>query len=39
MGTFSMRMLAEDYLAGSVEFTSDATRGTTFTLRLPVDGP
>jgi signal transduction histidine kinase len=39
MGTFSMKLLTEKYLAGSVGMTSDATRGTTFTVTLPCDGP
>jgi len=39
MGTFSMKLLTEDYLAGSVGMGSDATRGTTFTVTLPCDGP
>ena len=34
-GTYSMRLLAEQYLGGSVSFTSKAQAGTTFTLALP----
>jgi chemotaxis protein histidine kinase CheA len=30
-----MRLLAEQYLGGSVSFTSKAQAGTTFTLALP----
>jgi hypothetical protein len=35
LGTYSMRLLAEQYLGGRVTFTSMATEGTTFTLTLP----
>jgi signal transduction histidine kinase len=34
LGTYSMRLLMENYLDGSVVFTSDAA-GTTFTLEFP----
>jgi signal transduction histidine kinase/CheY-like chemotaxis protein len=36
MGTFGMRLLTERYLRGTVDFTSSATSGTTFTARYPV---
>jgi len=36
LGTWGMRMLAEDYLGGRVEFASAPDQGTTFTLTLPV---
>jgi signal transduction histidine kinase len=35
LGTYSMRLLAEQYLGGSVSFTSTAEAGTIFTLALP----
>lgn len=35
LGTYSMRLLMENYLGGSVSFTSDAETGTTFTLSFP----
>ena len=34
-GTYSMKMLCEDYLHGSIGFFSDEEGGTTFTLSLP----
>jgi len=39
MGTYSVKMLTERYLGGRAAFTSDAARGTTFTVTLPVGGP
>lgn len=36
LGTYSMKLLAERYLGGSVSFTSDEGQGTCFTLRLPL---
>jgi len=36
LGTWSMKLLAEDYLRGSVSFTSTAQEGTAFTLMLPL---
>ena len=39
MGTVSIKLPAEDYPAGSVGMSSDATRGTIFTVTLPCDGP
>jgi signal transduction histidine kinase len=36
LGTYSMRLLAEQYLGGQVTFTTSAERGTTFRLVLPV---
>jgi signal transduction histidine kinase len=36
LGTWGMRLLAEDYLGGSVRFTSAAPEGTTFVLTLPL---
>ena len=35
LGTYSMRLLAEQYLGGRVTFTSTAESGTAFTLTLP----
>lgn len=35
LGTYSIRMLTENYLAGTVEFESDEDRGTVFRVRLP----
>jgi signal transduction histidine kinase len=39
LGTWSMKLLAEDYLGGSVSFTSDPAEGTTFVLSLPLALP
>ncbi len=39
LGTYSVKILAESYLRGRVAFTSDAARGTTFTVSVPVGGP
>ncbi len=36
LGTYSMRLFAEQYLGGRVSFTSAAETGTTFTLALPL---
>jgi len=36
LGTWSMRLLAEDYLGGTVRFTSTPADGTTFILNLPL---
>ena len=36
LGTWGMKLLAEDYLGGSVSFTSTREAGTTFTLTLPL---
>jgi hypothetical protein len=36
LGTWSMRLLAEDYLGGTVRFTSTPADGTTFILGLPL---
>jgi signal transduction histidine kinase len=35
LGTWSMKLLAEEYLGGAVSFQTDRERGTTFTLLLP----
>jgi len=35
LGTYSMRLLMENYLGGTVVFTSDQAAGTTFTLTFP----
>jgi len=35
LGTYGMRLLMENYLGGTVTFTSDASAGTTFTLEFP----
>ncbi len=37
LGTYSMKLLAERYLDGRVEFTTSAEQGTTFTVRIPPD--
>ncbi|MBU1671687.1 MAG: sensor histidine kinase [Actinobacteria bacterium] len=37
LGTYSMKLLAERYLGGSVSFTTSQEEGTTFTLELPVE--
>jgi signal transduction histidine kinase len=39
LGTWGMRMLAQDYLHGRVSFTSHAETGTTFTFSLPLRPP
>jgi len=36
LGTYSMRLLSERYLKGSVSFTTSKKRGTTFTARYPL---
>ena len=36
LGTFSMKLFGEQYLGGSVGFTSDRAEGTTFFFRLPL---
>lgn len=36
IGTFSVKILTERYLKGTVSFTSTAGNGTTFTVRLPI---
>lgn len=36
-GTYSMKLYGENYLHGSVTFTSDAASGTTFRMTLPPD--
>jgi len=36
LGTWGMRLLAEEYLGGSISFTSTPEEGTTFTLTLPL---
>lgn len=35
LGTFSMKLLGENYLDGQVSFSSDEKRGTIFSMRLP----
>lgn len=35
IGTYSMKLLGEHYLGGRVEFTSEQSTGTTFTITLP----
>ena len=37
LGTWSMKLLAEDYLGGAITFRSSSEEGTTFTLRLPLN--
>jgi signal transduction histidine kinase len=39
IGTYSVKLLVERYLGGSVEFTSDAEHGTTFTVVVPDRSP
>jgi len=39
LGTWSMKILAEDYLGGSVRFSSSSEDGTTFFLSLPFRPP
>lgn len=39
LGTFGLRLLAERYLGGLVDFTTSAAMGTCFTLRLPAPEP
>lgn len=36
LGTYSVRLLTENYLGGAATFTSDAAGGTTFRVRLPL---
>jgi hypothetical protein len=36
LGTWDMRLLAKEYLGGSVSFSSTKDGGTTFTLALPL---
>lgn len=36
LGTYGMKLFAETYLGGKVGFTTDATAGTTFFVRLPL---
>jgi nitrogen-specific signal transduction histidine kinase len=36
IGTYSMRLIAEQYLDGTVSFSSDEFSGTEFTVRIPV---
>jgi signal transduction histidine kinase len=36
IGTYSVRLLTENYLGGSVDFTSAPDEGTTFRVRLPI---
>lgn len=38
-GTYGVRLFVENYLAGSIHFTSSPTEGTTFTVRLPLRHP
>lgn len=35
LGTYSMKILTEDYLGGAISFSSDESDGTSFRLRLP----
>ena len=39
LGTYSMRLIGENYLKGEVYFTSDKVKGTTFSIDLPYDNP
>ena len=36
LGTYSMRLFAEQYLGGKVTFTTSKDEGTTFSLVLPI---
>jgi signal transduction histidine kinase len=36
LGTYSMKLLGERYLGGKVSFTTSASQGTTFSIRLPL---
>jgi len=36
LGTYSMKLFAEEYLKGSIEFTSERGSGTTFSVRIPM---
>ncbi|HUW42107.1 MAG TPA: ATP-binding protein [Rectinemataceae bacterium] len=36
LGTYSMKILTEEYLGGTISFSSDELGGTTFRLRLPL---
>lgn len=38
LGTFSMRLFGERFLGGKVDFTTSPDAGTTFRLRLPLEG-
>ena len=38
LGTYSMKLLTEEYLGGEVSFWSTADRGTTFTFLIPNQG-
>jgi signal transduction histidine kinase len=35
IGTYSVKLLGEHYLGGKVEFSSEESEGTTFTITLP----
>lgn len=37
LGTYSMKLLTEEYLKGSVSFESDSRKGTTFRISLPLE--
>jgi signal transduction histidine kinase len=37
LGTYSMKLLCEEYLKGSISFESGAEKGTTFRIRLPLE--
>ncbi len=39
LGTYSMKLLTEKYLKGSISFTSDPERGAVFFVRIPVHRP
>jgi len=39
LGTFGLRLLAERYLEGHLQFTTDASEGTVFRLQLPAPEP
>ena len=35
IGTYSMKLITEQYLKGTISFVSNGAVGTTFTLRIP----
>lgn len=39
LGTYSMKLLTEQYLGGTVQFTSSRHAGTTFSVTIPLDEP
>jgi signal transduction histidine kinase len=39
LGTYSMKLLGERYLGGKVSFTTSASQGTVFSIRIPLPSP